>query len=144
MSERSIKIRDDLEVPSSELRFETSRSSGPGGQHVNKTESRVTLVFDLVASSVLDESSRQRIIEHCANRISKLGEFRISSQSHRSQKANREAVIERFTALLREALKPLEKRKPTKPSAAKRRKRVDSKRRHSTKKALRREPSDEG
>jgi ribosome-associated protein len=140
MGESTIRIDDGLEVPLAEVSFETSRSSGPGGQHVNKTESRVTLVFDLAASTTLDDDARRRIAEHCASRLSKSGQLRLSSQSHRSQKANRDEVIVRFAALLRDALAPVEERKPTTPSRAAKRRRVTEKRKHSQKKTLRKAP----
>ena len=130
-------------MPFSELSFETSRSSGPGGQHVNKTESRVTLVFDIEASTTLDDEARRRIVDRCGSRISKQGELRLSAQSHRSQRANRDEVIERFATLLREALAPVEERKPTRPTPAAKRRRLDAKRKHSRRKALRRPPTRE-
>lgn len=140
MSEGFISIDDELAIPLSEVAFETSRSSGPGGQHVNKTESRVTLVFDVAASAALTDNARRLIAERCANRMSKRGELRLSAQSHRSQKANRELAIERFTELLRQALTVVEERRPTRPSAAVKRRRLDAKRKQSTKKALRQTP----
>ncbi len=135
-----IPVTPDLSIPLSEVAFETSRSSGPGGQHVNKTESRVTLVFDLEASTTLDEDSKRRIAERYSSRISKRGELRVSAQSSRSQRVNRETAIERFADLVRQALAPVEKRVPTRPTAASRRRRVDAKRRQSGKKAMRRKP----
>ncbi len=139
----TIPITPDLEIPLSELTFETSRSSGPGGQHVNKTESRVTLVFDIDASTALDEDSKRKIAERYSSRISKRGELRVSAQSHRSQHANREVAIERFAAMLREALAPIAERRPTRPTRAAKRRRVEAKRKQSSKKAMRKRPVDE-
>ncbi len=144
MRPSTIVVMSDLEIPLSEVAFETSRSSGPGGQHVNKTESRVTLVFDIDASTALDTDSKRKIADRYSSRISKRGELRVSAQSHRSQHANRDETIERFAELLRDALAPVEERRPTRPTAAARRKRVDAKRKHSSKKAMRKRPVDDG
>ena len=141
MPQSDIFINDRLSVPMSDLRFETARSSGPGGQHVNKTESRVTLVFDLDAAVTLSDEMRQRVRECHPNRISKRGQLRVSSQSHRSQKANREETVERFTDLLRDALAPVQERRPTRVPSRARRQRAEDKRRQSSKKALRQKPS---
>lgn len=123
-----IMITEDCAVRHSELRFETARSSGPGGQHVNKTETRVTLVFDVAASTSLSEEQRDTLRRELASRLSKDGELRLSSQCSRSQKANREDVIERFADLLRAALTPVPERKPTRMPAKAKRRRRDEKR----------------
>ena len=135
-----IYVDDGLTIPLDEIRFETSRSSGPGGQHVNKTESRVTLVFRFEGSTTLTSEMRHRIAQALGNRLTKKGELRVSAQSHRSQRANREETVERFAELLRGALAPRAERKPTRPSKRSKRRRVDEKRQHSKKKALRKTP----
>jgi ribosome-associated protein len=123
-------INDQCSISASELRLETGRSSGPGGQHVNKTETRVTLVFDLAGSSSLTEPQRTALQGELASRLTKDGELRLSSQSSRSQKANREDVVERFAALLREALIPRQERKATRvPRRAKVQRREEKKKR---------------
>ncbi len=136
----AIPVTPELEIPLSEIAFETSRSSGPGGQHVNKTESRVTLVFDVGASTALDAESKQRIADRYSSRLSKRGELRVSSQSSRSQHTNREDAIERFAEMLRQALVPAERRVPTRPTKAARHRRVESKRKQAGKKKLRQKP----
>lgn len=117
-----IEILDDLTIPESELVFETSTSSGPGGQNVNRVETRVTLRFDLEASPSLTGEQKERIREELATRITKAGVLRVVSQAHRTQAANRKEAVERFRTLLERALTPEPERKPTKvPKAAKRR-----------------------
>lgn len=116
-----VSIRDD------ELVFRASRSGGPGGQNVNKVNTRITLVFDLAGSPSLTDSQRQRIAEKLATRIDKEGALRVVSQKHRTQEANRRAAIERFVALLAEALRPEPVRKKTKVSAGARERRLKDK-----------------
>ena len=91
-------------IPESELTFTVSRSSGPGGQHVNKTSTRVTLWFDLAGSPSLTDSQKALIRRRLASRVSGEGVLRVSAQRHRSQAANRRWAAERFAVLMREAL----------------------------------------
>lgn len=140
MSGAEIVILEGLSIPVSDLSFETARSSGPGGQHVNKTETKVTLVFDLDGSPVLSEEQKAVVHEQLASRISKEGALRISSQSSRSQRANREDAIERFAALLRDALTPKPDRKPTRTPPKAKRERLDAKKRQADKKRSRQPP----
>jgi ribosome-associated protein len=124
-------------VGAHELRFTYSRSSGPGGQHVNRVETRVTLLFDVDGSPSLSETQKLRIRSHLATRINKDGMLRVVSQRHRTREGNRRAAIERFEELLAEALRPRRARRKTRVSAAERRRRVDSKRRRGEVKRLR-------
>jgi ribosome-associated protein len=101
-----IEINRWLSIPESELRFSAARSSGPGGQHVNKVSTRVILEFDVEGSPTLSSSQRQRIRDRMGARLGRDGRLRLSCQRHRSQAANRREVVERFANLLREALKP--------------------------------------
>lgn len=140
MSRAEIEIVPGVVVPLSELSFETARSSGPGGQHVNKTETRVTLVFPIHDSVSLSAEQKATVARRLAGRITKDGALRLSCQSHRSQKANRDEVIERFVALLREALTPRRERKPTGVPAKARRQRLEEKRRTAEKKRHRQDP----
>jgi len=125
----------------SELIFSFSRSSGPGGQNVNKVSTKVELRFHVMDSSLLSGDEKDRLMEKLGSRINGEGELILVSQSERSQLKNKEAVIEKFYALLAKALKPRKKRKPTKPSAAAREKRLESKRLISKKKEQRTKPN---
>ena len=120
-----------------ELYFTYSRSSGPGGQHVNRVETRVTLLFDLEASESLSDEQKRRVRERLATRINKEGVLRVVSQRHRSREGNRRAALERFEELMAEALRLLRPRKKTRVSRAARRRRVDTKRRRGEVKRLR-------
>ena len=114
----------------------TSRSSGPGGQHAQKSETRVEAVFDVETSNALTEAQKRRV-------IGKAGPvLRAIAQDERSQLRNRELAIERLTAALREALRVPRTRVPTKPSAASKERRLDEKRRRGQVKRLRRLPPD--
>ena len=124
-----IRISEALFILSSELHFITSRSSGPGGQNVNKVESRVTLHFDLECSTSLSESQKERVRRELSTRISKAGILRIVSQKHRTQGANRKVAVERFSGLLAKALKPAVVRKLTRRSRAIEARRLEEKRR---------------
>jgi len=138
-----VRITDDLTIDDGELRFEFSRSSGPGGQNVNKVETKVRLLFDVRSSSSLTADQRDRIEERLATRITKDHVLHVTSQRHRSREANRRATIERFGDLLAEALAQEEPRVPSKVPKGQRRRRLESKRRRSQKKALRTRPDDE-
>ncbi|MCM2315122.1 MAG: aminoacyl-tRNA hydrolase [Thermoanaerobaculia bacterium] len=122
-----IVIDQRLSIPDDEVRFEATRSGGPGGQHVNTSSTRVTLVFDLGASRALDDATKAVVARKLATRISGEGLLRVTVQKHRSQKMNREASVERFAELLREALTEQKPRRKTRPSAGARAKRIDEK-----------------
>ena len=120
-------------LPLSEVEFQFSRSSGPGGQHAQKSETRVVAVLDVEASGALTEAQKRRV-------VAKAGPIlRAVAQDERSQTRNRELALERLVATLREALKLERKRRPTKPTAAARERRLQSKKRRSETKRLRRE-----
>lgn len=127
----------DLKALHAELQFRTSRSSGSGGQHVNKVETRIELLFSVRESQFLSNDEKERLLQLLANRINKEGILLIASGNYRSQLRNKKAAIEKFDELLGEALKPPKKRKPVKKLTANPEKRLEAKRRHSEKKALR-------
>ena len=127
----------------SELVFRTSRSSGSGGQHVNKVETKVDLHFDVLNSSLLSEKQKRKILDKLKNRINKKGILHISSESERSQLANKKKVIARFYELLKECWKEQKKRVPTKPSRASKEKRLRKKKEQSVKKVRRKKSEEE-
>jgi ribosome-associated protein len=130
----TLEIAGGLALPEEEISFVTSRSGGPGGQNVNKLETRVTLRFDLAASPSLSDEQRSRLRERLATRVTRAGILHVTAQKHRSQSANREAALERFAELLREALREEAPRKKTRVSRAAKRRRVDEKKRHGQRK----------
>jgi len=124
-----ITITEELALPEEEITFTASRSSGPGGQHVNKTSTRITLLFDVAHSPSLTEDQSRRIVERLGARISREGILRVVAQRSRSQTANKDAALERFVVLLREALIRETPRVPVRVSGAQKRRRVAEKRR---------------
>ena len=138
-----ITINSRLSIPNEELSFTFSRSSGPGGQNVNKVNTRATLLFDVACSPSLSDAQRDRILDKLATRISRAGILRVVSQKHRTQKANREAAAERFVELLSEALARERPRRRTRVPAGVRKKRLEDKRRRSRLKTGRSRPVDE-
>jgi ribosome-associated protein len=121
-------VTEELEIADGELAFTTSRSSGPGGQNVNKVNTRVTLLFDLEASTSLSAQQRELLRSRLPGRISKDGVLRVVSQRHRTQLANRDAAVERFVELVRTALTEEPVRVPVAPSSRAREKRLEAKR----------------
>ena len=124
-----IEIADGIFIDEQELVFKASRSAGPGGQNVNKVNSRVTLLFDVARCPALSAEQKQRILRRLATRTSKAGVLRIVSQKHRTQKANRIAATQRLGELLSGALRRSPPRKETVPTASAREKRLDDKKR---------------
>ncbi|HOO83591.1 MAG TPA: alternative ribosome rescue aminoacyl-tRNA hydrolase ArfB [Prolixibacteraceae bacterium] len=121
----------------SELEFSASRSGGPGGQNVNKVNTKVELRFKIAQSAFLTESEKQKIEKYCKNKINSNGELIISSQTERSQLKNKEKAIERFQHLIAMALKPIKPRKATKPTPTSIEKRLSNKKILSEKKKFR-------
>jgi ribosome-associated protein len=132
---RRLRINDSLSIPLSEIALRASRSSGPGGQHANVTSSRVEASFDVLASSSLSESQRQRLLERVGTRVSAL------SQDERSQARNRELALTRLQERLARALQTPRRRRPTRPSTASRERRLEDKRRTGLRKRERRPPA---
>ena len=121
-----------------EITFQTSRSSGPGGQNVNKVESRVELRFHLLDSQVLTDAQKALILEKVANQLTAEGLLLITAQDDRSQLRNKEIALARFHELLLKSLRRPKPRKATKPSKGAVRKRLESKKKDGEKKANRR------
>jgi len=136
MPGESIRVNSRIALPLTEVAVRTSRSSGPGGQHAQKTESRVEVVFDVLASEVLTDAQKERVV----GRVGPV--LRAVAQDERSQARNRELALERLAAQLRDALRVQRARRPTKPTGAAVERRLDEKRRRSRTKRLRRDTSD--
>lgn len=123
-------------LPLAEVTFRFSRSSGPGGQHAQKSETRVEAVFEVEASNALTDAQKRRVVSRAGPVL------RAIAQDERSQVRNRELALERLVEHLRSALRVERRRVPTKPSAAARERRLEGKRRRSDTKRLRRPPDD--
>jgi ribosome-associated protein len=133
-----LRITERLTIPLAEIVLRTSRSSGPGGQHANVTASRVEASFDVLASRALGESQRARVLARAGERIVAV------AQDERSQTRNRELALRRLADRLARALAVPRKRRPTRPTAASRERRLAAKRRATERKRGRRRPSEEG
>lgn len=121
-----------------EFKFQTSRSSGPGGQHVNKVSSRVELRYNLRETQLLSDNDKSILYNKLATRISQDGILSIVVQADRSQLKNKQSAIEKFFDLLTQAFTPVKKRRPTKPGRGARERRLKAKRQDSEKKIRRR------
>jgi len=126
-----IEITDSIFIDEDELVFKASRSSGPGGQNVNKVNTRITLFFDVAGCEVLSDIQKQRILGRLSTRANKDGVIRVVSQKFRTQQANRRAAVERLQELLRGALKTKPIRKKTKVPERVRQRRLEEKKRRS-------------
>jgi len=126
-----IGVTKDISISEDELVFKTSRSGGPGGQNVNKVNTRVTVLFDVANCDSLSNLRKQQILTRLATRADKNGVLRVVSQKFRTQKANRIAAVERLCQLLREALRAYPKRKKTRVPESARQRRLDQKKRRS-------------
>jgi ribosome-associated protein len=134
MERDAIRVTRSVLLPLAEIELRFSRSSGPGGQHANTAETRVEAVLDVEASSALTAAQRKRVTARAGPIL------RAVAQDERSQLRNRELAVERLAEQLRQALKVERRRVATKPSAASRERRLESKRRRSQTKKLRRPP----
>jgi ribosome-associated protein len=132
----SIRVTRSVSIPRSEIQLRFSRSSGPGGQHAQKTETRVEALFDVEASDALTPAQKTRVIRKAGSIL------RAVAQDERSQSRNRELATERLVETLREALRVERRRRATQPSAAARERRLAEKRRRGETKRLRRPPSE--
>jgi ribosome-associated protein len=136
MDGESIRVTRSVVLPLAEVSFRFSRSSGPGGQHAQKSETRVEAVFDVEASEALTDAQKRRVVGRAGPIL------RAIAQDERSQVRNRELALERLVDQLRQALRVPRKRVATKPTAAARERRLEQKRRRSETKRLRRPPGE--
>jgi ribosome-associated protein len=137
IARESIQVHNRLAIPVEEIGFRYSRSSGPGGQHAQKTETRVEALFDVDASETLSEGQKARLRRRVGPVV------RAVAQDERSRTRNRELALERLAAAIRAGLHVERKRRPTKPTAAARERRLEQKKRRGRAKKLRRPPTDE-
>ena len=137
MADESIRVTRSVALRPEEIRLRTSRSSGPGGQHAQRSETRVEAIFDVEASTSLSEAQKRRVLTRAGPVI------RAIAQDERSQLRNRELAIDRVVAALREALRVERTRHPTAPTKGARERRLDAKRRRGDVKRKRRQPEEE-
>jgi len=122
-----LKITKTLVIPSNEIKWRFSRSSGPGGQNVNKIESRVEIIFDLEDSKVLNDCQKEILKRNLKNKLVN-NSLRLAVQEHRNQLLNRQLALIKFSSIIKNALnKPIKLRKSTQPTKASQKKRVDVK-----------------
>ncbi|MEZ4316134.1 MAG: alternative ribosome rescue aminoacyl-tRNA hydrolase ArfB [Myxococcota bacterium] len=124
-------IDERITIPASDFQISFSRSGGPGGQHVNTTDTRVRVHFDLAGTTALSESVKRRLAEAFANRISRDGALVLTSDVYRSRQRNVEDLRERLAEMIRANLVAPKKRRPTKPSLGAKKRRLESKKRRS-------------
>jgi ribosome-associated protein len=136
MDGESIQVTKTVAIPLSEIELRFSRSSGPGGQHAQKSETRVEATFDVEASDALSPAQKARAVRRAG------AVLRAVAQDERSQARNRELAVERLVAALREALRVERRRRPTAPTAAAQKRRLEQKRRRGETKQLRQRPSE--
>jgi ribosome-associated protein len=136
MDGESIRVTRTVALPPGEIDLRYSRSSGPGGQHAQKSETRVEAIFDVESSTALSDAQKRRVVARVGPVI------RAVAQDERSQARNRELAVERVVEQLRRALHVPRKRRPTRPTEASKERRLEEKRRRSEVKRLRREPND--
>ena len=141
MPDNSLYVNGTLSIPRHELDVRVSRSSGAGGQHVNKTSSRVEIFWNIAASPTLTDDQRTRLQEKLASRLTSDGSIRVVASDMRSQTRNREIAEERLAELVARSLIVPKKRRATKPTKASKEARLDDKRRQSSKKRERSERS---
>jgi len=141
--ERALRVNDRLAIPRAELGVRATRASGAGGQHVNKTSTRVEITWNVTASQALSDDDRARLITRLASRLSDEGELRVVASDTRSQLQNRELAETRLADVVRRALVIPRARKKTRPSRAAKQARLDDKRKLSEKKRVRRSNADD-
>lgn len=145
-SNRVKKMSDDIQIdrkrviPAAELTFTASRSSGPGGQHANKTSSRITLSWNLDATEVLTESEKTRLRKNASSHITEDGHLRVSTDESRSQFRNKSIARKTLAEIIRQGIKRPKRRIRTQPGRAQKERRLENKRRRSERKRKRKNP----
>ncbi len=132
-----IRINNSIEIPADAFWFRASRSGGPGGQNVNKVNTRVTVFFDVAGSPFLADNQKKRLLTALSSRTDKNGVIRAVSQKHRTQRANREAATERLAGLMAQALRGKRSRRKTAVPHREKQKRLDRKKRRGELKRIR-------
>ena len=143
MSERRVVVTPNLSIPLAEIVIRATPSSGPGGQHVNRSATRIEAVWNVTASPVLTPAQRSRLQLRLARRLDGDGNLRVVASDRRSQLQNRSAALERLSGVVSRALAVPKARRATKPTRASKERRLDSKKRRGTTKRERRQPPDE-
>jgi ribosome-associated protein len=136
-----VQLTRGVSVPEAELDLRAMRSSGPGGQSVNTTDSKVELRWDVTATTALTEAQRARVLDRLASRLTGDGVLILRGSEHKSQHRNRDAVLHRFRAIVGEALEPPKPRRRTRPTRASKERRIQAKKRRGELKQLRKPPS---
>ena len=140
MANENLYIQHDVIILGHELEFQASLSGGPGGQHVNKTHSRITLRWHIESSEALSDSQRAYLRTRISSRITNAGFVVVHCDAHRSQRQNMQGARSQLKALIQDGLKRPKKRRPTKPTRVSQRKRVDGKKKRGDLKQTRRKP----
>lgn len=139
----TIQINDTVAIPASELDFSYARSSGPGGQNVNKVETKVVLRFDLARTESLHPLARARALRKLHTRVTKAGQLVLHCDQYRDRERNRAEAVERFRQMLGEAIARPRRRVATRPSRAQRERRISDKKQRSKRKRQRSRPNEE-
>lgn len=143
MNSLNLKINSRISIPSWEIIFTASRSSGPGGQHVNKTSSRITLHWSIRETSALTAIQKNRVLNNLSGRVTQEGVLQLHVEESRSQHRNKEIAKERLIVLLQGALKVSKRRQATKPTKASKKRRVDDKKSRGALKNLRKKVTED-
>jgi ribosome-associated protein len=141
MPQDTLKVNRTLTLPGREIGFDATTSSGPGGQHANRSATAVELTFDVAGSPTLSGAQKNRIMKALSSRLDSRGVLRVRAADERSQKRNLERARSRLADLLRRGLRRPAPRKPTRPTAAARRSRLEAKKRRGQRKRMRAKPA---